>query len=114
MLPGLLIFGLVLGEKSFRTMATTPTAPTVHLKVLRREPEVATRRIPKAQREPEPEQRLWKITSEVVSPKRRFLEQLIFLFFGIVASVATTICFSQLFRLLGNDSISQLVRVLLQ
>jgi hypothetical protein len=96
------------------TMATIPTAYTPHLKVLRPEPEVATHRIAPARPKPEPEHRLWKITSEIVSPKHGYLEGVIFVIFGVIAAVGTVLCLSQLFRLLNNDSISQAVRILLQ
>ncbi|MGA8654691.1 MAG: hypothetical protein WB586_00955 [Chthoniobacterales bacterium] len=95
-------------------MATTPTAYTPHLKVLRPEPEVETLPIAPARPKPEPEHRLWKITSEVVSPKHRYLEGVIFVFFGVIAVIGTFLCFSQLFRMLNDDFISQVVRILLQ
>ena len=95
-------------------MATIPTVDIPHLKVLPREPEAVERRIAPPLAKPEPEQRLWKITTDAVSPKHRYLEDVILVFFGIIAAAAVFLCFSQLFRLLNNDFISQVVKILLQ
>jgi hypothetical protein len=69
---------------------------------------------PVAQASPESERRLWKLTSDVVSTEHRWSEYLIFCLFAILAAVATIHCFFQLFRLLNDESISHMVKILLQ
>ena len=88
------------------------SATSVPVKALSQKPEMAL--YPVAQVVLEPESRLWKITSYVVSTEQRWIEHLIFLLFGVVAAVATINCFFQLLRLLNDDSISHVVKILLQ
>jgi len=75
---------------------------------------IATPRTPVAPAAPESESRLWKLTSDVVSVQHRWIEHLSFLLFAVVAAVATISCFVQLLRLLNDDSITHVVKILLR
>jgi hypothetical protein len=63
---------------------------------------------------PASESRLWKLTLDVVSIQHRRIEYLSFLLFAVLSAVVTISCFSQLFRLLNDDSISHVVKIFLQ
>jgi hypothetical protein len=85
-------------------VASAASAP---VKALSREPEMAL--YPVAQvLEP---LRLWKLTSDVVSTEHRWIELSVV---SRVAAVATINCFFQLLRLLNDDSLSHVVKILLQ
>ena len=88
-------------------------APTISAPVeaLSRERKIETPRVPMAQAAPEPESRLWKLTSDVVSVQHRWIEHLSFLLFAVFSAVATISCFLQLVRLLNDDSISHVVKL---
>jgi hypothetical protein len=60
-----------------------------------------------------PQQSLRELRLETDSLKLSKVELLVFLFFGLVAAVATLGCFAELFDLLGNAVLEQTVRALL-
>ena len=93
------------------TKASTISAP---VEVLSRERKIATPCTPVAPAAPESESRLWKLTSDVVSVQHRWIEHLSFLLFAVVAAVATISCFVQLLRLLKDDSINHVAKILLR
>ena len=62
----------------------------------------------------EPEERLFKVCQDFVSPSRGRIESLVFLFFGAVSSTALFFCFSELFRILCSGYLEQTVQVLLR
>jgi hypothetical protein len=61
----------------------------------------------------EPENRLWKLSMEAASLKSRKLELTAFLFFGVVASVATVYCATELFQVVNSGALEQTVQALL-
>jgi hypothetical protein len=63
--------------------------------------------------EREPETRLWKVCSEASSPRLSGFEWVAFLVFGSLVLGALVYCFSELCRLLSNDTLEQTVRLLL-
>jgi hypothetical protein len=67
---------------------------------------------PKA--ETEPEERLWKVCAEAVSPRFSALESLAFVFFGALAIGALACCFSELFQLISSGALDQTVHALLK
>jgi hypothetical protein len=60
-----------------------------------------------------PEQSLRELRRQTASLKSGRVELLVFLFFGLVAVVATVCCIAELFHLLGDAVLEQTVRALL-
>jgi hypothetical protein len=59
------------------------------------------------------EESLWRLSREVSSGKSGDLELAVFLIFGVLASVATVLCFYELFSTFCSDVFEQTVRTLL-
>jgi hypothetical protein len=95
-------------------MATITSADSAPVKAISREPEIATFRTPVAPVAPEPERRLWKLSSDVLSSGHGWIGNLIFVMFAVVAALATINCFFQLLRLLNDASINDVVKFLLR
>lgn len=93
-------------------MATIAHAASTPVMAPSGEPEIATH--PVAQVSPESERRPWKLTSDVASTEHRWNEYLIFCLFAILAAIATIQYFFKLFRLLNDESISHVVKILIQ
>jgi hypothetical protein len=56
----------------------------------------------------EPEQRLWKLAPQAVSPKIAVIESFVLVLFLIVALVSVASCFTELSHLLDSDAIGHL------
>ena len=53
----------------------------------------------------QPEQRLWKLSAQAVSPKVARIELLALILFLTIAVVGVVSCFAELFQLLDNDAV---------
>ena len=89
------------------TKASTISAP---VEALSRERKIATPCTPVAPAAPESESRLWKLPSDVASVQHRWIEHLCFLLFA----VAIISWFVHLLRLLNDDSLTHVVKILLR
>ena len=58
----------------------------------------------------EPEQRLWKLSAQVVSPKVARIELFALILFLTIAVVGVVSCFAELFQLLDDDAIGWIAR----
>jgi hypothetical protein len=58
----------------------------------------------------EPEQRLWKLSAQAVSPKVARIELFALILFLTIAVVGVVGCFAELFQLLDNDAIGWIAR----
>jgi hypothetical protein len=58
----------------------------------------------------EPEQRLWKLSAQAVSPKVARIELFALILFLTIALVGVVSCFAELFQLLDNDAIGWMAR----
>jgi hypothetical protein len=58
----------------------------------------------------EPEQRLWKLSAQAVSPKVARIELFALILFLTIAVVGVVSCFAELSRLLDNDAIGWIAR----
>jgi len=56
----------------------------------------------------EPEQRLWKLAAQAVSPKLAMIESFVVVLFLVVALLSVTSCFTGLSHLLNSDAIGHL------
>ena len=74
----------------------------------------ADKKSPFANREPkpvrlspsyEPEQRLWKLSAQAVSPQFAVIELFVLVLFLVVALIGVISCFAELSHLLGTDAI---------
>ena len=61
----------------------------------------------------EPERRLYKLSSEAVSPKVGRLDLTAYLLFGVLVSATTLYCGTELIQMLNNGTLEQTVRTLL-
>jgi hypothetical protein len=64
-------------------------------------------------RNSEPEQSLWKLSMEAVSPKFAKVGLIAFLFLGVLVSAATVCSFSELVHLVNSGALEQTVQALL-
>jgi hypothetical protein len=56
----------------------------------------------------EPEQRLWKLFSQTVSPKLAMIELFVFMLFVVVTVIGIVSCFAELSSLLQSGAINHL------
>lgn len=108
--------GPVTGQlrKGFLGMTTLVSTDTALIGALYRKPASPERRPAQAPADTVFETRLWKIASDTFRNEGCSAQCIFFLVLGFSAVVATVPCFYELLRLLGSDSISQTVKLLLQ
>ena len=58
----------------------------------------------------EPEERLWKLSTQAVSPRFARIELFALILFLAIAVVGVVSCFAELFQLLDNDAIGWIAR----
>ena len=58
----------------------------------------------------EPEERLWKLSAQAVSPRFARIELIALILFLTIAIVGVVSCFAELFHLLDNDAIGWIAR----
>ena len=58
----------------------------------------------------EPEERLWKLSAQAVSPRFARMELFALILFLAIAVVGVVSCFAELFQLLDNDAIGWIAR----
>ena len=58
----------------------------------------------------EPEERLWKLSAQAVSPRFARIELFALILFLTIAIVGVVSCFAELFHLLDNDAIGWIAR----
>jgi hypothetical protein len=58
----------------------------------------------------EPEERLWKLSAQAVSPRFARIELFALILFLTIAVVGVVSCFAELFQLLDNDAIGWVAR----
>ena len=95
-------------------MTTLASTETALIEALYHKPASPERRLVPAPGHTGIETRLWKIASDTLRNEGRSAECILFLVLGFSAVVTTVPCFYELLRLLGSDSISQTMKLLLQ
>ena len=58
----------------------------------------------------EPEERLWKLSTQAVSPRFARIELFALILFLTIAVVGVVSCFAELFQLLDNDAVGWVAR----
>jgi hypothetical protein len=95
-------------------MTTLASTDSALIGALYHKPASPERRLAQAPADTGIETRLWKIASDTLRNESRSGEGVLFLVLGFSAVVTTVPCFYELLRLLGSDSISQTMKLLLQ